>query len=169
MKYLFFILPVLVAVSCVQPESKSNKTNGFGPYEGQSVYLGDQETVDAFKKLDKAWAARDYNAMKEMIADQGMFVFEDGFTANSAQEFVDKVESEYQENLESEQGWGWKTNYAFSVYPKGALDSSVTNQQGQWVNAQFTGTDGTYIEWYQMVNGKLTMWYQTKGDFVLPE
>ena len=127
MKYLFFILPVLVAASCVQPESKSDKTNGFGPYEGQSVYLGDQETVDAFKKLDKAWAARDYNAMKEMIADQGMFVFEDGFTANSAQEFVDKVESEYQENLESEQVWGWKTNYAFSVYPKGALDSSVTN------------------------------------------
>ena len=120
MKYLFFILPVLVAASCVQSENKSAQTNGFGPYEGQSVYLGDQETVDAFKKLDKAWAARDYNAMKEMIADQGMFVFEDGFTANSAQEFVDKVESEYQETLDNEQEWGWKNNYAFSVYPKGA-------------------------------------------------
>ena len=98
-----------------------------------------------------------------------MFVFEDGFTATTGQEFVDKIELEYQESLEKEQEWGWKTDYAFSVYPKGSEDPKALNQEGQCVNAQFTGTDGTYIEWYQMVDGKLKMWYQTKGNFVIPE
>ena len=36
----------------------------FGPFEGQSVYLGDQSTVDVFMKMDAAWAARDYETLK---------------------------------------------------------------------------------------------------------
>ncbi len=169
MKKLLFFLSLLLTVSCTEKGAESDHTNGFGPYDGQSVYLGDQETVEAFKALDKAWAARDYETMKNLIQNEGMFVFEDGYTAKTNQEFVDKIESEYQENLQNEQEWGWKTDYAFSVYPKGSEDPMAKNQDGQWVNAQFTGSDGTYIEWYQMVDGKLKMWYQTKGDFVLPE
>lgn len=169
MKKLLFALPLLLVIACAQQEKASEPTNGFGPYEGQSVYLGDQATVEAFKNLDVAWGARDYETMKGMIQDGGMFVFEDGFTATTGQEFVDKIELEYQESLEKEQEWGWKTDYAFSVYPKGSEDPKALNQEGQWVNAQFTGADGTYIEWYQMVDGKLKMWYQTKGNFVIPE
>jgi hypothetical protein len=149
---LYSILPIL-------GESKSFLENG------ELVHL---TIIMAFKALDVAWAARDYPTMKSMIEDGGLFVFEDGFTATTGQEFVDKVEVEYQESLEKEEAWGWRTDYAFSVYPKGSNDPKATNQKGQWVNAQFTGNDGTYIEWYQIVDGKLKMWYQTKGDYVIP-
>ena len=87
----------------------------------------------------------------------------------TGQDFVDKIEADYQESREKEVEWGWKIDYAFAAYPKGSNDPKATNQEGQWVNAQFTGNDGTYIEWYQIVEGKLKMWYQTKGDFVIPE
>lgn len=167
MKKILFALLITFLFSC---EKKINEqTNGFGPYEGQSVYLGNQSTVEVFKALDKAWAARDYNVMMSIIEDGGLFIFEDGHTVSTGQEFVDKVEKEYIESLEKGQEWGWKTNYAFSVYPKGSDDPKATNQQGEWVNAQFSGNDGTYIEWYQIVNGKLKMWYQTKGNYVIPE
>ena len=55
MKKLLFFLSLLLTVSCTEKGAESDHTNGFGPYDGQSVYLGDQETVEAFKALDKAW------------------------------------------------------------------------------------------------------------------
>ena len=168
MRKLLLTITVLLTMGCAQKE-KAPASNGFGPYEGQTVYLGDNATVEVFKVIDAAWADRDYTTMKTMIQDGGTFVFEDGYTASTAQEFVDKIEAEYQESLEKEEEWGWKTDYAFAAYPKGSDDPKATNQEGQWVNAQFTGNDGTYIEWYQIVDGKLKMWYQTKGDYVIPE
>ena len=89
MKKLLFTLSLLLIFCC--DEKTEKPTNGFGPHEGQSVYLGDQSTVDAFKVLDAAWASRDYATMKTMIKDGGMFIFEDGYTATTGQEFVDKV------------------------------------------------------------------------------
>ena len=169
MRKLLLAIPVLLTMGCAQKEKAPKASNGFGPYEGQTVYLGDNATVEVFKAIDAAWADRDYTTMKTMIQDGGTFVFEDGYTASTAQEFVDKIEAEYQESLEKEEEWGWKTDYAFSAYAKGSDDPKATNQEGQWVNAQFTGNDGTYIEWYQIVDGKLKMWYQTKGDYVIPE
>ena len=169
MRKLLLAVPVLLTMGCAQKEKAPKASNGFGPYEGQTVYLGDNATVEVFKAIDAAWADRDYTTMKTMIQDGGMFVFEDGYTASTAQEFVDKIEAEYQESLEKEEEWGWKTDYAFAAYPKGSDDPKATNQEGQWVNAQFTGNDGTYIEWYQIVGGKLKMWYQTKGDYVIAE
>ena len=169
MRKLILAIPVLLTMGCAQKEKAPKASNGFGPYEGQTVYLGDNATVEVFKAIDAAWADRDYTTMKTMIQDGGIFVFEDGYKASTAQEFVDKVEAEYQESLEKEEEWGWKTDYAFAAYPKGSDDPKATNQEGQWVNAQFTGNDGTYIEWYQIVEGKLKMWYQTKGDYVIAE
>jgi len=169
MRKLILAIPVLLTMGCAQKEKAPKASNGFGPYEGQTVYLGDNATVEVFKAIDAAWADRDYTTMKTMIQDGGIFVFEDGYKASTAQEFVDKVEAEYQESLEKEEEWGWKTDYAFAAYPKGSDDPKATNQDGQWVNAQFTGNDGTYIEWYQIVDGKLKMWYQTKGDYVIAE
>ena len=169
MRKLLLAIPVLLTMGCAQKEKAPKASNGFGPYEGQTVYLGDNATVEVFKAIDVAWANRDYTTMKTLIQDGGMFVFEDGYKASTAQEFVDKVEAEYQESLEKEEEWGWKTDYAFAAYPKGSDDPKATNQEGQWVNAQFTGNDGTYIEWYQIVDGKLKMWYQTKGDYVIAE
>ena len=169
MRKLLLAIPVLLTIGCAQKEKAPKASNGFGPYEGQTVYLGDNATVEVFKAIDAAWADRDYTTMKTLIQDGGMFVFEDGYKASTAQEFVDKIEAEYQESLEKEEEWGWRTDYAFAAYPKGSDDPKATNQEGQWVNAQFTGNDGTYIEWYQIVDGKLKMWYQTKGDYVIAE
>lgn len=166
-KTLLFIFSIALVWSC--EEKLVKQTNGFGPYEGQSVYLGDQSNVEAFKALDQAWSKRDYATMKSMIEDGGLFIFEDGHSVTTSQEFVDKVEAEYQESIEKDEQWGWKTDYAFSVYPKGSDDPKATNQQGQWVNAQFSGNDKTYIEWYQFVDGKLKKWYQTKGNYIVPE
>mgnify|MGYP001158668019 FL=1 len=166
-KTLLFVFSITLIWSC--EEKLVEQTNGFGPYEGQSVYLGDQSNVETFKALDEAWSKRDYTTMKSMIEDGGLFIFEDGHTATTSQEFVDKVEAEYQESIEKDEQWGWKIDYAFSVYPKGSDDPKATNQEGQWVNAQFSGNDGTYIEWYQFVDGKLKMWYQTKGNYIVPE
>ena len=38
------------------------------------------------------------------------------------------------------------------------------NNRGEWVNAGFDGSDGTYNEWYQVEDGKIISWSQTKGD-----
>ena len=120
-------------------------------------------------KIDSAWASRDYNLLKEIISDQGRYNFEDGTKVSTAQEFVDKIESEYQENISNGEEWAWKTVYAFSVHPKGSNDPEAENQSGQWVNAQFETADATYIEWYHIIDGKLIAWYQTKGEFTFAE
>jgi len=168
MKKILFAFISLLAIGCAE-QKPTEPTNGFGPYQGQTVYFGNESSIDVFKAIDAAWASFDYNAMKNLIQDGGNFVFEDGYIATTGQEFVDKADAEYQESLEKGEDWGWNTDYAFSVYPKGSDDPKATNQEGEWVNAQFTGTDGTYIEWYHIVDGKLKNWYQTKGDYIMPK
>ena len=65
MKKLLFTLPLFLVIACAQQEKASEPTNGFGPYEGQSVYLGDQATVEAFKKAGH---------LKEILIKEGIFV-----------------------------------------------------------------------------------------------
>lgn len=169
MKKIILLFSAIIILSCSPAKINIADSNGFGPYEGQSVYLGDQSTVDVFMKIDSAWASRDYNLLKEIISDQGRYNFEDGTKVSTAQEFVDKIESEYQENISNGEEWAWKTVYAFSVHPKGSNDPEAENQSGQWVNAQFETADATYIEWYHIIDGKLIAWYQTKGEFTFAE
>ncbi|MFL2576276.1 MAG: hypothetical protein ACJ0QD_03890 [Flavobacteriaceae bacterium] len=167
MKQIFYLVMLVFATTaCTSSTTTAPATNGFGPYEGQSVYLGDQEYVDTFKKLDAAWANRDYETMKSMIMDGGTFNFEDGTSVTTGGAFVAKIEEDYQNAIANNEDWGWKTDYAFAAYPDGAKDTEVANQKGQWVNAQFTSPDATYIEWYQFVDGKLITWYQAKGAYV---
>ena len=41
------------------------------------------------------------------------------------------------------------------------------NEKGQWVNASFTGSDGSVIvEWYQIDGDQLISWSQTKGETI---
>ena len=169
MKKIILIFSAFSILSCSSSVEKLAKTNGFGPFEGQSVFLGDQSTVDVFVKMDAAWAARDYDALKGMITDGGRYNFEDGTSVSTAQEFVDKIESEYQSSITNQENWGWRTVYAFSVHPKGSDDPAADNQDGQWVNAQFESADATYIEWYHIVDGKLKAWYQAKGNYTFSE
>ena len=158
-----FIALLFVACETQAPCQCEKETNGFGPFEGQSIYMGSQETVEVFKAIDSAWFARDYEAMKSLINDGGNFTFENGTVVNTAQEFVDFVEQEYQETIAEGKEWGWNTDYAFAAYPAGSDDPEAWNQAGEWVNAQFTGPNGVYIEWYHIADGKLQNWYQTKA------
>jgi hypothetical protein len=105
------------------------------------------------------------NVLKEYDSILENLEVEDGTSLSTAQEFVDKIESEYQSSVQNEENWGWRTVYAFSVHLKGSVDPAADNQDGQWVNAQFETSDATYIEWYHIVEGKLKTWYQAKGDF----
>ena len=75
MKNIIYAFAALLFVACgtQAPCECEKETNGFGPFEGQSVYLGSQETVDVFNAIDAAWAARDYEAMKSLINDGGNF------------------------------------------------------------------------------------------------
>ena len=48
-----------------------------------------------------------------------------------------------------------RINYAFAVKP-------TNSDRGEYVNARFTGSSGVYEEWYQIADGKLISWHQTK-------
>ena len=126
--------------------------------------MGSEATVDVFKKIDAAWMVRDYETMKAHIADEGNYRFEDGTVVTNGEDFVAKVEEQYQKDLADGVAWGWNTDYAFSVYPSKTEDENW-NEKGQWVNAQFTGSDGSVvIEWYQFDGDQLIRWVQTKGQ-----
>jgi hypothetical protein len=45
------------------------------------------------------------------------------------------------------------------------LNGTNLNEKGEWVNAQFTGSDGSVvIEWYQFDGDQLISWVQTKSE-----
>ena len=80
------------------------------------------------------------------------------------EEFVAKVEQSYQEDLANGVAWEWTTDYAFAVYPS-ETGNDTWNEKGQWVNASFTGADGSVVvEWYQIDGDQLISWSQTKGE-----
>ena len=152
--------------SCETTAPCEKETNGFGPFEGQTVYLGSQETVDVFTAIDAAWAARDYETMKAHIADDGNYRFYDGTVVTNGEDFVAKVEESYQTDLANGVAWEWTTDYAFAVYPS-ETGNDTWNEKGQWVNASFTGSDGSAIvEWYQIDGDQLISWSQTKGETI---
>jgi len=114
--------------------------------------------------MDKAWAARDYDALKSFIADEAVLQFEDGQKASNGDEFVAIIDKQYQEGLSEGNSGEWKFRYAFSIKPSKPEGTDHANNRGEWVNAGFDGSDGTYNEWYQVEDGKIISWSQTKGD-----
>tara|TARA_Y100000741_G_scaffold274460_1_gene214418 strand:- start:137 stop:649 length:513 start_codon:yes stop_codon:yes gene_type:complete len=164
-KLIYTMLGLFLITSCVPapPCECETSANGF-VLSGQSVNMGSEATVDVFKKIDAAWMVRDYETMKAHIADEGNYRFEDGTVVTNGEDFVAKVEELYQKDLADGVAWEWNTDYAFSVYPSKTEDDNW-NEKGQWVNAQFTGSDGSVvIEWYQIDGDQLISWVQTKGQ-----
>ena len=162
---IYALFGLLLFASCETnvPCECPNTSNGF-VFPGQSVNMGSEATVDVFKKIDAAWLVRDYETMKAHIADEGNYRFSDGTVATNGEEFVAKVEQSYQEDLANGVAWEWNTDYAFAVYPSKTEDDNW-NEKGEWVNAQFTGSDGSVvIEWYQFDGDQLISWVQTKGE-----
>ena len=163
-KLIYTMLGLFLITSCAAPPCEcENSANGF-VLPGQSVNMGSEAAVDVFKKIDAAWMVRDYETMKAHIADEGNYRFEDGTVVTNGEDFVAKVEELYQKDLADGVAWEWNTDYAFSVYPSKTEDDNW-NEKGQWVNAQFTGSDGSLvIEWYQIDGDQLISWVQTKGQ-----
>ena len=62
--YLFSLC--LLLTSCGQ--ECVVESNGFAPMEGQTVMMGSQASVDVVIAMDKVWAERDYDAIKDFKA-----------------------------------------------------------------------------------------------------
>ena len=114
--------------------------------------------------LDKVWAERDYDALKSFIADGASLQFYNGTTASNGDEFVAIIEKQYQDGLAEGNSGEWVFRYAFSIKPSKPEGTDHPNNRGEWVNAGFAGSDGSnYNEWYQVENGKIISWSQTRG------
>ena len=174
---LFSLIGLFVSCEETTKHVCEVQTNGFIDGTGQTVMMGSEATIDVFKKIDAAWAERDYETLKAHIAT-GEFIHDDGTISTNGDEFATKIESSYQESLAKGEEWGWTTNFAFSVKPSGSDDPELTNTlnyksevwlndqvEGEWVNARFTGNNGTvYEEWYQIADGKLISWSSAKRE-----
>tara|TARA_B100001175_G_scaffold314439_1_gene323778 strand:+ start:231 stop:740 length:510 start_codon:yes stop_codon:yes gene_type:complete len=162
---LFSLIGLLV--SCQNTNQPTNNiTNGFINGTGQTVLMGSEATIELFNKFNNAWLNRDYETMKVYISDNGIFRHADGSITNNAEEFIAHSENNYQESLASGEEEVWVTNFAFSVKPSASDDPEITNTQGEWVCARFTGLNAVYDEWYQFVDGKLVDWTSSKRELI---
>ena len=103
-------------------------TNGFIDGSDQTIMMGSQETVEVFKKIDAAWAARDYETLKTLISNDGNFTHDDNTISTNAEEFIAHIEAGYQTSLESGEegdvGFGSKQRASkldFSIFKKTIL------------------------------------------------
>ena len=166
MKKLLLLSLIGLFISCAsQNQECETPSNGFIEGTGQSVTLGSEESIDVFKAIDKAWTERDYETLKTLISNDGNFTHDDNTVSTNAEEFIAHIEAGYQTSLESGEEWGWVTNFAFSVKPTKSEDGDYANENGEWVCARFTGSNGdVYEEWYQIVDGQLAMWSSAKRE-----
>ena len=166
MKKLLLLSLIGLFISCAsQNEECETPSNGFIEGTGQSVTLGSEASIDVFKAIDKAWTDRDYETLKTLISNDGNFTHDDNTVSTNAEEFIAHIEAGYQTSLENGEEWGWVTNFAFSVKPTKSEDGDYANENGEWVCARFTGSNGdVYEEWYQIVDGQLAMWSSAKRE-----
>ena len=164
-KLLYTVAGLFLITACETAPCECEKaTSGFITGSDQSVMLGSDETIEIFKSIDESWQSRDYETLKSLIADEATLRFEDGTFATNGDEFIAKVESDYQESITNGEEWAWVINYAFTAKPT-ASEQGAPNERGEWVSAQFTSPrDEVWIEWYQIENGKLINWISAKAD-----
>ena len=164
-KLLYTIAGLFIITACQTAPCECEKaTSGFITGSDQSVMLGSDETIEIFKSIDESWQSRDYETLKSLIAAEATLRFEDGTFATNGDEFIAKIESDYQESLANDEEWAWVINYAFTAKPT-ATEEGAPNERGEWVSAQFTSPrDEVWIEWYQIENGKLINWISAKAD-----
>ena len=134
-----------------------NPGNGFVNDSDLEFYIGSESSVELFRAFDSAWKNLDYKLMKTMIADSVSFEFHDGKMANNSDEFIEIIKKDVAKAILDGNSYTWTTDYAFSV-------DLTPSKKGEWVNAGFQGSDGFYMEWYQIEDGKLIAWSQAKRD-----
>ena len=102
MKKIILLLGLFgILISCTETKPCDIPTNGFIDGSDQTIMMGSQKTVEVFKKIDAAWAARDYETLKAHIGE-GTFFHDDGTVTNNGDSFVAKIESSYQSSIEKE-------------------------------------------------------------------
>lgn len=139
----------------------SCQQNGFISETGQQVQLGSESSVEIFKSIDQAWAERNYDQLRTLLHPDGTFTTADGIVLDSAEKFIEWIESDYQSSVANGQEFSWKTNFAFAVRVTQGEDQD--NDDGDYVNARFTSnsTGMIYDEWYYIVDNKLKAWEQS--------
>jgi hypothetical protein len=157
LSFIAFVLLLASAVATATGPGPKERSIGFSTaLPDHKFHLGTEKAVQVVKDLDKAWAARDYKAMRSFFADTAKAYFPDGSVAKSADDFVDKIKSQMEGSEVS-----WTFDYVYSV----DLDPT---RGGEHVQAGFTGTDvkdgvtskTSYHEWYYIIEGKVVMWRQ---------
>jgi len=158
MKKLKQILSITIITlfifSCDSQERSMGFTNWSPDGKEYKFFLGTDQAVQVVKDLDKAWSARDYDKMREYIADTAKFYWPNGVIHNSADEFINSLSAN--ENLEN----SWTFNGAFSI----DIDPTIG---GEHVHASFSnntadslGTKRDYHEKYYVIDGKVVTWHQ---------
>ena len=109
MKKLLIIIFSALLLSCSDTVEKSS---GYIA-DGQKVMIGSDETVEIFKQIDNAWFERDYDAIRELIAEDARLVFANGDIGQGPDDLIEVIESEYQQSTENDESWGWDS-YAVS-------------------------------------------------------
>ena len=158
MKKLLIIIFSALLLSCTDTVEKSS---GYIA-DDQKVMIGSDETVEIFKQIDNAWFERDYDAIRELVAEDARLVFANGDIGQGPDDLVEVIESEYQQSTENDESWGWDS-YAFSVKVT-PTEANRGNEKGEWVLAEFWTEESNIIEWYQISEGKLISWNQFRRN-----
>ena len=157
MKKLIIIIFSTLLISCVETVETNEKSSGY-IFDDQKVMIGSDATVEIFKQIDKAWSERDYDSMRELVAEDARLVFANGEIGQGPEDLIKVIETEYQQSIENGENWGWDS-YAFSVRVT-PTEANLGNETGEWVLAEFWTDESNIIEWYQIHEGKLISWNQ---------
>jgi|TARA_B100001094_G_scaffold282130_1_gene294033 hypothetical protein len=161
MKNLLIIIFSALLLSCSDTVENSQKSSGYIA-DGQKVMIGSDETVEIFKQIDNAWFERDYDAIRELVAEDARLVFANGDIGQGPEDLIEVIEREYQQSTENDESWGWDS-YAFSVKVT-PTEANRGNETGEWVLAEFWTEESQVIEWYQISEGKLISWNQFRRN-----
>lgn len=161
MKKLLIVIFSTLLLSCSDTVEKSQKSSGY-IFDDQKVMIGSDETVEIFKQIDKAWLERDYNAIRELVAEDARLVFANGDIGQGPEDLIQVIDEEYQQSIENDESWGWDS-YAFSVKVT-PTEANRRNETGEWVLAEFWTEEFNIIEWYQISEGKLISWNQFRRN-----
>jgi hypothetical protein len=147
-----------IMMSCSQP-GEGVEANGFSP-RGNEIKMGSQESVDLIVKMDEFWSAKDYDSMRELIADSATFYFYSGEAYNSADELMAGMKNNPIQ-------YNWEMTWAF------AIKDDNPEIKGEWVNAGFDLTetnqegeekDFLVNDWYYVENGKIQRFFNVAAE-----
>ena len=124
--------------------------------------IGSDETVEIFKQIDKAWLERDYNTIRELVAEDARLVFANGDIGQGPEDLIQVIDKVSSNPIENDESWGWDS-YAFSVKVT-PTEANRGNETGEWVLAEFWTDESNIIEWYQISEGKLISWNQFRRN-----